>query len=90
MTASLHTVWENGGFLGIVCKACDHRAVLDSSAMSIIRWNNMTPLRNLRLRCSSCGASGKGPEHWTMFLPLDVEQGQRFIRGYDDVQHANI
>ena len=89
-TDSLHTVWENGGFLGLVCKACDHRAVLDRSAMPIIRWNNMTPLRSLTLRCGSCGASGKGSEHWTMFLPIDVEQARRFISGYDDVKHANI
>ena len=90
MTDSLHTVWESGGFLGIVCKACDHRAVLDSSAMPIIRWNNMTPLRRLTLRCGSCGASGKGQEYWTMYLPKDVEQARRFISGFDAVRHANI
>ena len=90
MTDSLHTVWESGGFLGIVCKACDHRAVLDRSSMPIIRWKNMTPLRSLTLRCKFCGASGKGPEYWDMFLPVDEDQANRFVRGYDDVQHANI
>jgi hypothetical protein len=74
ITDSLHTVWENGGFLGLVCKGCDHRAVVDRSAMPIIRWNNMTSLRSLTFRCGSCGASGKGPEHWTMFMPMDAEQ----------------
>jgi hypothetical protein len=90
MADSLHTVWENGGFLGIVCKACDHRAVLDHSTMPIIRWNNTTLLRSLTLRCGSCGASGKGQEYWAMYLPKDVEQARRFISGYDAVPQAKI
>ena len=32
MPDTLHTVWDWGGYLGIVCKACKHLAVLDAES----------------------------------------------------------
>ena len=87
MADNLHIVWMSGELLGIRCKQCDHRAVLDSTKLPGIHRSNMTLLRNLTLRCQSCG---KGPDHWSMVTPADHEDAKRFLSGYDDVTEATL
>lgn len=90
MSDNLHTVWTRGALLGIRCKQCDHRAVLDKDRLPGIRRANMTLLRSLTLRCQGCGAKGNGADHWAMCTPKDMEDAKRFLSGSDDVQEAAI
>lgn len=90
MTDNLHTVWMSGELLGIVCKQCEHRAVLGPDRLPAIHRANMTRLRDLKLKCASCGASGKGADHWTMVMPADNEAAKRFLSGYDDAPQAEL
>ena len=90
MTDSLHTVWTRGELLGVRCKQCDHRAVLDKARLPGIRRGNMTLLRSLTLRCQGCDANGKGADHWAMCTPKDTEDAKRFLSGYDDAQQATV
>jgi hypothetical protein len=90
MPHSLHSVWTYGGFLGIRCKGCDHRAVLDRERCPQIRNSNMTRLRDLTFKCAGCGVTGKGADLWAMALPMDHEQAKRFLSGYDDITQAEV
>ena len=90
MTDNLHTVWMYGALLGLKCNACDHRAVLDEKTLPTIRRANMTRLRDLTLKCKSCGASGRGAEFWSMALPQDLEEAKRFLSGHDGARWANV
>ena len=83
MTDNLHTVWATGGLLGIRCAACDHRAILSPAELPVIRRGNMTRLRDLKLRCGHCGIRGQAPDQFVLYLPLDREEGDRFMRGHD-------
>lgn len=83
MDDNLHTVWSHGALLGVRCVACDHRAVLSAAELPTIRRGNMTRLRDLKLRCGSCGARGQAPEQFGLYLPPDREAADRFMRGDD-------
>ena len=85
----LHTVWDWGGYLGIVCKNCEHLAVLDDSKLPNMR-DNMTLLRNLNLKCVACGASGKGATHWSMHLLADRQEAERFLTGFESYKRATL
>jgi hypothetical protein len=80
---NLHTVWATGGLLGILCVACDHRAVLAPSELPFIRRGNMTRLRDLKLRCGHCGSGGQAPDLFTLYLPPDRQEADRFMRGHE-------
>ena len=82
-TTNCHAVWLHGGFLGVRCLACDHRAVLHKDQHEFFRQGNMTELYSLKLKCQGCGASGKGKEFWEMCTPFDKEEAERFLRGYN-------
>ena len=69
--------------LGVRCLNCDHRAVLDSQEVTIIRKANMTPLRILKLRCQKCGVIGAGKNFWEMCTPLDGAEVDQFLMGHD-------
>jgi hypothetical protein len=58
MNDTLHTVWTTGALLGIRCAACDHQTVLSPAELPALRRDNLTRLRDLRLRC---GARGQAP-----------------------------
>jgi hypothetical protein len=90
MTDNLHTVWMTGELLGIRCVACDHRAMLSPAELPAIRRDNMTRLRDLKLRCGHCGARGRAPDQFTLYLPLDREQADGFLRGYESVPAAKV
>jgi hypothetical protein len=83
MPDTLHTVWATGDLLGIRCTACDHRAVLSSTELPVIRRGNKTRLRDLRLRCGHCGGRGQAPEQFTLYMPVDREEAADFMRGED-------
>ena len=89
MVDNLHTVWATAALLGIRCAACDHRAVLSSAELPIIRRGNMTRLRDLKLRCGHCGARGQAPAQFTLHLPLDRDAAAGFMRG-DDAGAATL
>jgi hypothetical protein len=69
--------------LGIRCAACDHRAVLSPTELPIIRRDNLTRLRDLRLRCGHCGARGQAPVEFTLFMPSNRDEAAEFMRGKD-------
>ena len=83
MPDTLHTVWTTGALLGIRCAACDHRAVLSAAELPTLRRDNLTRLRDLRLRCGHCGARGQAPGEFTLFMPVDREEAAEFLRGMD-------
>ena len=82
MLASFHDVWMHGELLGLECKRCGHRGVLDSNTCKQIHRSNMTALRNVSFRCAKCEASGKGPDHWTMAAPADQDEAKMWLSGY--------
>lgn len=49
MVDHLHTVWISGELLGILCKQCDHRAVLGPDPAASHHRANMTRLRDLKI-----------------------------------------
>lgn len=83
MSDSLHTAWMTGALLGIRCAACDHRAVLSPAELPTLRRDNLTRLRDLRLRCGHCGVRGQAPVEFTLFLPSDRDEATEFMRGKD-------
>lgn len=83
MVDNLHTVWTTGELLGVRCAECDHRAVLSQTELPTIRRGNMTRLRDLKLRCGHCGIRGQAPDQFMLYLPLDREEADRFMRGAD-------
>jgi hypothetical protein len=89
MPDTLHTVWSTGALLGIRCAACDHRAVLSAAELPAIRRENMTRLRDLKLRCGHCGVRGQAPGEFTLFMPADRDEAVEFMRG-KDVQVAKV
>lgn len=82
-TTNLHGVWICGGFLGVRCIECDHRAVLEQEQLPAIRSGNMTELYSLKLRCQGCGRAGQGKAFWEMCTPFDREEAELFLRGRD-------
>jgi hypothetical protein len=83
MPDTLHTVWTTGALLGIRCAACDHRAVLGPADLPALRRDNLTRLRDLRLRCGHCGVRGQAPVEFTLFMPVDRDEAGEFMRGKD-------
>jgi hypothetical protein len=82
-SVNLHGVWMTGGLLGVHCLHCGHRTVLNSKRTKIIRKDNPTPLRVLKLRCRECGVIGAGKDMWQMCTPFDREEADRFLAGQD-------
>ena len=68
--------------LGLECKRCGHRGVLDHRICKHITRSNMTPLRNVSFWCARCEAAGKTPEHWVMTAPADQEEAKAWLSGY--------
>jgi hypothetical protein len=57
--------------------------LLDSQRASIIRKDNTTPLRLLKLKCHGCGVIGAGKNFWDLCTPFDREEAARFLLGQD-------
>jgi hypothetical protein len=54
-SANLHTLATRGHPLGVVCKACGHRALIQLDRLSA-HQGNMQEVRSLRLKCAACEA----------------------------------
>jgi hypothetical protein len=81
--ADLDGVWTYGGYLGVRCLHCNHRAVIHQSCMSTIRAGNRTNLHSVKLRCARCGVAGRGKAYWEMCTPLNEDEARAFLRGND-------
>jgi hypothetical protein len=75
---NLHTVYCYGHPLGVVCRICDHRALLSVSRLGAYR-GNMRAITDLRLKCTLCGSDRYTPVLFPnqaevdAFLPKPVE-----------------
>jgi DNA-directed RNA polymerase subunit RPC12/RpoP len=87
--ANLDGVWAYGGYLGVRCLHCNHRAVFHQSRMSTIRAGNRTKLHSLKLRCARCGLVGRGKAYWEMCAPSNEEEARAFLRG-DDIGRSAV
>ena len=74
---NLHTVYCYGHDMGVICRICDHRALLSIERLGAYR-GNMRQLVDLKLKCSQCGSDRYTPvlfatqEDVEAFLPKPV------------------
>ena len=80
MPPNLHTVAGSVGVLCVHCKACEHRAALDKEGLPIQRGDK-TQLRDLRLRCESCGVRGTALKEFDFYIPQDFDEAKAFLMG---------
>jgi len=80
---NLHTAYMRSGLLGLECKDCKHRAVLeankwrDREGNAYLRRENMTPLDSIKFQCSAC----KGRNvRWS--VPKNWEDAKLFMAGH--------
>lgn len=83
MTDNFHTVYMAGEILGVHCNACGHRAVLDKQILPSIFKGNMERLRDLKLRCRNCGVAGNGVQEFSLYLPINLDDGKAFLSGHE-------
>jgi hypothetical protein len=53
---NLHGLARSGFPLGVACKTCGHRALLDHAKLDAFE-GNMTEIRELKLRCVECDST---------------------------------
>ena len=74
---NLHTVYCYGLDLGVICRICDHRALLSMERLGAYR-GNMRQIVDLKLKCTQCGSDRYTPvifakqEEVDAFLPKPV------------------
>jgi hypothetical protein len=71
---NLHTVFCYGHDMGVICRICDHRALLSIERLGAHR-GNMRQITDLKLKCTQCGSDRYTPvifakeEEVAAFLP---------------------
>ena len=64
---NLHGLAMSGFPLGVACRTCGHRALINAAKVGA-RDGNMTEIRELRLRCTECDGT---PFEGTIFSAQD-------------------
>lgn len=57
---NLHTVYCYGYDMGVICRICDHRALLSIERLGAYR-GNMRQVTELKLKCRQCGSDRYTP-----------------------------